>query len=371
MNISLILTRQCNLRCRYCFETHENDRMTRETALAAMDMLVRSGDKRCGVSFFGGEPLLQKSLIYECVAYAGQFPDIRFSFNMTTNGLLLDEEFLTFARDTSARDTDARDNRFLIALSHDGTMSRVNRLYADGRDCLAALDDKLSLLLSYRPDAFIMATVAPNTASMAAESVIGLFRQGVRRLNLAPDARPDAGWDVDSMEILSEQLDAIADYVYSEFLAGRNVYFNNFEEKILSIVQNKPCHVCRLGKRKLYVDWDGSIYPCIQFGGVAAYRMGDVIHGVSKVRQEEIYTRSLQKPTFCRGCAFEARCVNDCACLNYQQCGQMNEVSPVQCAWQRTVIRHADELARRMMEAADTKAQYKKQLEARMLFNAR
>ena len=356
MNISLILTRQCNLRCRYCFETHENDRMTRETALAAMDMLVRSGDKRCGVSFFGGEPLLQKSLIYECVAYAGQFPDIRFSFNMTTNGLLLDEEFLTFARDTSARDTDARDNRFLIALSHDGTMSRVNRLYADGRDCLAALDDKLSLLLSYRPDALIMATVAPNTASMAAESVIGLFRQGVRRLNLAPDARPDAGWDVDSMEILSEQLDAIADYVYSEFLAGRNVYFNNFEEKILSIVQNKPCHVCRLGKRKPYVDWDGTIYPCIQFGGHPAYRMGDVRHGIDEARQEDIYRRSLDKPASCRDCALAPRCVNDCACLNFQQNGRTDKVSPVQCEWQRLLIRQADGLACRMLEADPERA---------------
>ncbi len=341
MNISLILTKQCNLRCRYCFEMHEDHRMTHETALAAIDLLAHIGDRQCGVSFFGGEPLLQKELIYECVAYARQFPDIRFRYNMTTNGLLLDEEFLTFARD----------NNFLIALSHDGCMSRVNRVYADGRNCLAALDEKLSLLLSYQPHAFVMVTVAPNTAHLASESVIGLFRQGAGRVNLAPDERPCAGWDGDAMETLSEQLGRIADYVYSEFLAGRDVFFNNFEEKIVAVVKNRPCHVCRLGKRKPYVDWDGSIYPCIQFGGVADYRIGDVFQGIDKARQEEIYAGSLAKPAFCQGCAFETRCVNDCACLNYQHCGQMNEVSPMQCAWQRTVIRHADKLARRMIEA--------------------
>ena len=103
MNISLILTKQCNLRCRYCFESHENVWMSEETALRAIDMAMSDGSGSVGVSFFGGEPLLRKPLIHRCVEYAKGFPDVRFRWNMTTNGLLLDEKFLRFARDNGIR----------------------------------------------------------------------------------------------------------------------------------------------------------------------------------------------------------------------------------------------------------------------------
>ena len=315
--------------------------MTEETALRAIDMAVSDGGKSVGVSFFGGEPLLCKPLIVKCVEYSKRFEDVKFSWNMTTNGLLLDEEFLAFARR----------EKIDIAMSHDGFMSRVNRLYQDGRDCLETLDEKLKLLLQYRPGAFIMATTTPETARTVYDSMKYLFDLGVKRLNLAIDSRPCAGWDEDSMGILSEQLGMLGDYILERFKRGEDVYFNPFEEKILSVTKDRKCHVCKLGKRKPYIDWDGNIYPCIQFGGVAEYGMGSVKEGIDRIRRESIYQSSLLKPEFCEDCALQKRCVNDCACLNYQQCSDMAQVSGEQCAFQRILITRADEMARKMMEA--------------------
>ena len=341
MNISLILTKQCNLRCRYCFETHENVWMTEETALRAIDMAVSDGSRSVGVSFFGGEPLLCRPLIYRCVAYSKRYADVTFSWNMTTNGLLLDEEFLAFA---------VRE-KIDIAMSHDGLMSRVNRLDPAGKDCLPALDEKLRLLLRYRPGSFIMATATPETAGMVYDSMKHLMDMGVRRFNLTIDARPRAGWDEDSMELLSAQLGILGDLICEKFREGEDVRFNPFDEKILALTVGRECHHCRLGKRKPYIDWDGGIYPCIQFGGVPEYRIGSVRAGIDEASREAIYQRSLVKPDFCKGCALEKRCVNDCACLNYQQCGDMAEVSGEQCAFQRILITRADEMARKMIEA--------------------
>lgn len=349
MNICLILTKQCNLRCRYCFETHENVFMSEETALRAIDMAASDEGKSVGVSFFGGEPLLCKPLIERCVAYSKRFTDKRFHWNMTTNGLLLDEAFLRFAVA----------NHIEIAMSHDGLMSRVNRLYPGGKDCLSLLDEKLDLLLRYCPRAFIMPTATPETAGMVYDSLKYLIDRGVRRLNLAIDARPCAGWDEDSMEILSQQLGRLGELLLAKFQNGEDVLFNPFEEKILALTKHRKCHVCRLGMRKPYIDWDGQIYPCIQFGGVEKYRMGSVAEGMDASRREAIYTESLRKPSFCEGCAMEARCVNDCACLNYQQCGDMAQVSGEQCAYQRILITRADEMARNML-AAD-KERFEKQ----------
>lgn len=341
MNISLILTRQCNLRCRYCFETHEDCMMTEDTALRAVDFVAKHSGQNCGISFFGGEPLLCKNLIYKCVERANTHSDKIFRYNMTTNGLMLDEEFLKFA---CSNDID-------IALSHDGLMSHANRIYSDGHDCFNDLNEKLSMLLRYQPNAFIMATVTPDTVDKAADSVIYLYRMGVKRINMAIDSRPYAGWDDRSMDELGRQLKVIADFVLSEFKDGRNLSFNQFDEKIFSVTRRKPCHICRLGRRKLYINADGVIYPCIQFIGLPRYRVGEVKDGIDETARDEIYSRSLKKPEFCRGCALEPRCVNDCACLNFHQCGNMDEISPVQCSYQRMLIATADNLARGMLEA--------------------
>lgn len=341
MNISLILTKQCNLRCRYCFETHESVYMSEETALRAIDMAVKDSQTTVGVSFFGGEPLLCKSLIYKCVDYSKRFDEVKFNWNMTTNGLLLDDEFLQFAGE----------NHIVIAMSHDGLMSRVNRLHSGGEDCLEELDHRLRQLLRYQPSAFIMATTTPETVHMVAESAQYLFEMGVRRLNLAIDSRPDVGWDETNMDLLSEQLGKVGNYIFERFQEGKDICFNPFEEKILAITKDKACHICQLGMRKPYIDWDGSVYPCIQFGGIEEYRMGSVYEGINPVRREAIYQKSLQKPEFCGGCALQKRCINDCACINYQQCGEMSQVSGQQCAFQRMLIEKADEMARKMLGA--------------------
>lgn len=341
MKISLVLTKQCNLRCKYCFESHESCAMSEETALRAVEFVAENSLRSCGISFFGGEPLLQKNLIYKCVEHAKNIADKQFSYNMTTNGLLLNDEFLNFATE----------NKIKIAMSHDGLMSQDNRIYADGRDCLAALDEKLALLLKYQPKAFIMATVAANTVNSAAESVIYLYESGVRVLNLAIDMRPDAGWNEDLLEILAGEFDKISEYILGRFVEGEDICFNSFDEKIFHITKNKPKHFCQLGKRASIIDADGAIYPCIQFNDRAEYRMGSVFDGINTAVQNKIYHQSLKKPECCDGCALESRCINDCSCANFQQCGDMNAVSPVQCAYQRMLIEKADSLARKMLEA--------------------
>lgn len=315
--------------------------MSEETALKAVDFVAENSLKSCGISFFGGEPLLQKNLIFKCVEHAKTLADKQFHYNMTTNGLLLDEEFLKFTAE----------NKIKIAMSHDGLMSRDNRIYADGRDCLAVLDEKLALLLKYQPNAFIMATVAANTVYSAAESVIYLYERGVRTLNLAIDMRPDAGWNEVSLDVLADEFDKISEYLLDKFTEGRYICFNSFEEKILNITKNKPKHLCRLGKRASIIDADGSIYPCIQFNGCAEYRMGNVFDGIDTAAQNKIYHRSVKKPECCDGCALESRCINNCSCVNFQQCGDMNTVSPVQCAYQHILIDKTDSLARKMLAA--------------------
>jgi uncharacterized protein len=103
-HMSLCVTMECNFRCEYCsysggFEqerAHKPLAMTTELAFRAIDVFLNhTKEEQPALTFYGGEPLLEKRLIKECIAYASKKHD-RMFFVVTTNGSLLDSETLTF-----------------------------------------------------------------------------------------------------------------------------------------------------------------------------------------------------------------------------------------------------------------------------------
>ena len=77
-SMTLALTEQCNLRCKYCGympkymdESYTLKEMSSDTAFKAIDILMKNSHESeiCHVGFYGGEPLLRLNLIKECVAY--------------------------------------------------------------------------------------------------------------------------------------------------------------------------------------------------------------------------------------------------------------------------------------------------------------
>lgn len=122
MHLTLHLTDACNLRCKYCYVRQDTHRMTLDTAKAAVNMAADDPGHH-GIIFFGGEPLLRRQLIYDTVQYAESLglPG-KFHYKITTNGTLLDDEFLAFSKRYQV----------FIALSHDGTAQDVCRVYPDG-----------------------------------------------------------------------------------------------------------------------------------------------------------------------------------------------------------------------------------------------
>ncbi|MBQ1821013.1 MAG: radical SAM protein [Clostridia bacterium] len=341
MNFTLHLTADCNLACRYCYETHSRAHMTEETAKKAVDLAFSFGHSKNGFSLFGGEPMLERGVI-ECICrYASEkakAAETAVRFKMTTNGMLLDESFLQFANAQNLE----------IALSHDGLLQDVQRVTRDGKPTMKRLEPIVDLLLEYQPNAVAMQTVMPSTVDRMAESVQWLYERGFSRINTAIDYRVDAGWDDASMAVLKTQYERIADLCDAHFDDVRPLHYLNFLSKIAAYLNDRPCLECKLGMRQPSVSWDGSIYPCNQFLNLPAYRMGDVNSGLNREKQREIYRASLDPEPDCEGCAIADRCRHHCACLNFSLTGQMHEVAPVQCEHERILIPVADGLAERL-----------------------
>lgn len=96
---TLIVTKQCNFRCPYCYEDHTNDIMSWETysnTLKFMESILNCSNSKYGViSFFGGEPLLEYKNI---VKFMKEFKSMLSRINdgrtwtghITTNAYLLE-----------------------------------------------------------------------------------------------------------------------------------------------------------------------------------------------------------------------------------------------------------------------------------------
>ena len=72
--LALELTKRCNLRCKYCYFRAQHEEkssvdMSLEIGKAAFDRLFDAPLSRYSVSFFGGEPLLNFSVLRELVLY--------------------------------------------------------------------------------------------------------------------------------------------------------------------------------------------------------------------------------------------------------------------------------------------------------------
>lgn len=334
MNVTAILTKSCNLRCTYCFEgaCGAASSMSEETALRVCDFACSEQPVNRGISFFGGEPLLKRELIEKMVEKCSSLGDFR--YNMTTNGVLLDESFVRFAEE----------NKIHIALSHDGLAHDMCRVRADGTGSKAAADRALELIKGLR-GTVIMLTTTPGTVRLLSESVFRLWDDGGRRVLVAPDGRPGR-WDDESLEILRGEYEKIAAEYKKRLLRGDYVRFPSFDVKIADRVRGENhCNSCRIGYKQPIIDTDGSLYPCIQFNSLPEYRIGDIWSGFDEEKRREHLLRSLQPVTTCEGCAIADRCRHSCPCANFEQTGNMNTVSPFTCTQQRYLIESADRFA--------------------------
>jgi len=137
--ITLNVTNNCNLACKYCPICNNNanakivhrKNMEKDVALSAVDFFFRHSERVRGkekiISFYGGEPLLNMEVIRACVEhvrikYNEYYKNIHFV--ISTNGTLLDDDIVHYLVD----------NKIGLQISIDGpeNVHNENRLFKNG-----------------------------------------------------------------------------------------------------------------------------------------------------------------------------------------------------------------------------------------------
>jgi len=349
MHVTLHLTTGCNMRCSYCYSPPlRREDMSEETAHRAVEFAAELYPVNTGVIFFGGEPLLKKDLIKSTIARCrelGRKKGCSFHFKISTNGLLMDEEFLEYSNSVG----------LLVALSLDGVKAShdTHRRRAGGERTFDELEPKLAMLLRYQPYSQILYTVTPETVEHFAESVKFLVERGFKyvicSLNYA------GAWTDEAIESLTHQYRKIARLYERWTLEERKFFFSPFETKFSSHIRGEDalCYRCSFGKEQLSVAPSGDLYPCVQFvadgrKNKETFSMGTVYRGIDESRRQRLYEMHSQADPSCEVCAVKSRCNHNCSCLNYQTTGMVYTVSPVLCETERALVPIVDRLGERL-----------------------
>ena len=329
----------CNLNCSYCFASQgkyhgERALMSLEVGKRALDFLIENSGSRHNleVDFFGGEPLMNFEVCKQLVAYARQREKEcgkNFRFTLTTNGMLIDDDVIDFA------------NREMnnVVLSLDGRKEIHDRLRVDyaGNGSYDRIVPKFQEFVRRRGDKeYYMRGTFTHANPDFTKDVFHMADLGFDRLSMEPVVcAPDdaAALTDEDIQVVLKEYEKLAVEMIERKKAGKPFVFYHY----MLDLTGGPCIYKRLsgcGSGTEYVavtPW-GDLYPCHQFVGEEAYKLGDIWQGVvnEPVREEFRGCNAYSRPE-CRDCWARLYCSGGCAANAYHATGSIGGVYKQGC----------------------------------------
>lgn len=323
-NITFIVTKDCQLACKYCYLVgkNEKERMSWPTAKSAIDYILDHEEDFPEASviwdFIGGEPFLEIDLIDKICDYIKKemygrnhhwFNSYRFSFS--TNGINYDSEKVQ-------RFIEKNHDHLSIGITIDGTKKKhdLNRIWKGEGPEKGSYEDvvrNIPLWLKQFPNGGTKVTVSTADLPYIKESVLHLFSLGIHEVNI--NVVFEDVWKAGDDVIFENQLMELADVIIENGLYKDNVcsFFSETIGKPLDAkIDNQ--NWCGAG-RMLAIDAQGNFYPCTRF---AAYSLrekepiiiGNISEGIDKNKLRPFLTldRTTQSPQECIDCEVASGC---------------------------------------------------------------
>lgn len=322
-NITFIVTKDCQLACKYCYLVGKNDkeRMSWDVAKKAIDYILSHEndfkEKSVVWDFIGGEPFLEIDLIDKICDYLKLemyrlghhwFDSYRFSFS--TNGINYDTQKVQNFITKNAQ-------HLSIGITIDGTQRKhdLNRIWKGEIPERGSYKDvvrNIPLWLSQFQGGATKVTISTDDIPFIKESVLHLYSLGIKEVNINVVFEDvwKAGDDILFEEQLIELADAIIDGdYYTDYACS---FFADFIGKPMDLEDNN--NWCGAGKM-LAIDAQGNFYPCTRF---AAYSLrskkpiiiGNINTGIDKNKLRPFLSldRTTQSPQKCIDCEVVSGC---------------------------------------------------------------
>lgn len=325
-NITFIVTKDCQLACKYCYLVgkNEKERMSFEIAKKAIDYILANekndlfATQSVIFDFIGGEPFLEIDLVDKICDYIKSklfrlnhhwFNSYRFSFS--TNGINYDSEKV---QNYIAKNLD----HLSIGITIDGTKNKhdLNRIWKGNGPEKGSYDDvvrNIPMWLTQFPNSGTKVTISSADIKYIKESVLHLYSLGIHEVNI--NVVFEDVWKEGDDELFENQLMELADAIimggfYKEYACS--FFSENIGKPLDKVLENQ--NWCGAG-RMLSIDAAGNFYPCTRF---AAYSLrnkkpiiiGNVDDGIdaNKLRPFLTLDRIVQSSQECIECEVASGC---------------------------------------------------------------
>ncbi len=337
--LCLHIAHTCNLNCSYCFASQgkyhgERAVMSFEVGKRALDFLVENSGKRRNleVDFFGGEPLMNFTVVKRLVEYARSIEKEKgknFRFTLTTNGMLVDDDVIEFSNREMSN----------VVLSLDGRKEIHDRFRVDyqGRGSWEQIVPKFQKFVKARDDKnYYMRGTFTHANPDFLEDIKTMLDLGFTELSMEPvvcaSDDPSALTEEDK-EIVMKQYEDLASLMLEKHREGKPFTFYHY----MIDLKGGPCIYkrvsgCGSGTEYMAVTPWGDLYPCHQFVGEEKYRLGSVYEGVTNTEiQDEFMSCNVYTRPECADCWAKLYCSGGCAANAYHATGSVKGVYTYGC----------------------------------------
>lgn len=329
MKVSIVVTMECNFRCRYCYEGSRKgkQRMSEVTAKRLVEYIKERftpETTRLTLDFYGGEPLLAVAMIKKIAAPLKEYMEQRgaeFEITLVTNGSLLTRENVEallpvgLSRAKVTIDGPPRVHNAFRPFKNGGPT--FDRIVDNIRQCAELV--RIAVSGNFTRDTY---REFPELFTHLAQAA--LTPEKISRISFAPvlhvggpHATDFCGGCVSSGE---KWLARAAAYLDRE-IAGHGFppATGAFSPSLCMVdVDNS-----------FVVHYDGGIYQCVAMVGNSEFRCGDIFTGMTDYR-EQYHVGHWQKEETCRECVSLPLCFGGCRFMAWQRDGDMGRVECMQ-----------------------------------------
>lgn len=308
----LVLTHSCNLNCTYCYEKFKSskkmDFVTGVQSLKEQLNFVRSSSNHDWllVDLFGGEPLLNFTLIQQVVEWAKQnVTDIPVRFMISSNGSILTDKMKQWFSENK--------KIIFLGISYDGSEKR--QIQNRGKNNWEAL----IFCKKTWPKLPFRITVSPDSIENLADDIINSLNEGY---HIVAEFAGGVEWPINLRELLLNELRKLRDAALENVSLDVpliNRFFKGGEDMdIIGAV------ACGSGSRCTCYDIDGTKYPCQMFTPLT---VGERAIQLENFHIEKEENRNDPK---CKGCIIKHWCPS-CYGMNYYARGHTSSRDHSMC----------------------------------------
>lgn len=262
-----------------------------------------------------------------------------FRFTLTTNGMLIDDDVIDFANREMSN----------VVLSLDGRKEIHDRLRVDyaGNGSYERIVPKFQKLVAARGNKnYYMRGTFTHANPDFTKDLFHMADLGFTELSMEPVVcapEDPAALTAEDLEIVKDQYELLAKDMLRREKEGKPITFYHY----MLDLTGGPCIYkrisgCGSGTEYMAVTPWGDLYPCHQFVGEEAYKLGDIWNGVTNtaLREEFRSCNAYARPE-CNDCWARFYCSGGCAANAFHATGSIRGVYEAGC-----------ELFRKRMECA-------------------